>query len=349
MHRNRTIGVSATLLNALKKMDELGKKLLIVLDSEQFAGLLSIGDIQRAIIQEQPLDVHIKNVLRKDIRIAKPGDSFDSIKQMMFEFRMELCPVVNDINEIVDVYFWEDLFHEESPQPREIFNIPVVIMAGGYGTRLKPLTDILPKALLPIGNKTILEEIVDRFVYHGCNHFFISSNYKSDFIAFYLNSLNLPYTIELLNEEKPLGTVGSLSLLKGKINRTFFISNCDIIIDQDYSEILHYHRNSENDITIVAVLKHYPIPYGIIDTGENGRLVEIKEKPELTFKINSGMYILEPHLLNEIPDNEFFHITQLIENIKIGNGRIGVFPVSQNSWKDIGDWDLFLKENLINK
>ena len=133
-----------------------------------------------------------------------------------------------------------------------------------------------------------------------------------------------------------MGTGGSLALLKNKITKTFIVSNCDILIEQDYFEILAYHRKNKNEITIVAALKHYPIPYGIVETGDNGQLLDLKEKPELTFKINSGMYILEPHLLDEIPEDEFFHITQLIEKVKDRYGSVGVFPVSEKSWKDVG-------------
>ena len=143
-----------------------------------------------------------------------------------------------------------------------------------------------------------------------------------------------------------MGTIGSLSLIKEKINQTFFVTNCDILIEQDYSEILDYHRANGNEITIVAALKHIPIPYGIVETGENGQLMELKEKPELTFKINSGMYVLEPHLLKEIPENTFLHITELIDKIRCRKGNVGVFPVSEKSWKDIGDWNLYLNENV---
>ncbi len=317
-------------------MDILNKKLLIVLIENKFYGLLSAGDIQRAIIQNKPLETQVAEVLRKNIRIAKPEDNFETIRQMMFDFRMELCPVVNEHQEIVEVYFWEDVFQEKEPQPKEQFNLPVVIMAGGFGTRLKPITNVLPKPLIPIGEKTILEHIFQRFSKHGCNIFHLSVNYKAELIEYYLENQNLPYHLSYFKEDKPMGTAGSLSLLKDKIKETFFVSNCDILIEQDYSEILEYHKNNKNDITIVAALKHYPIPYGTLETLENGILETLNEKPELTFKINSGMYILEPHLLKEIPENQFFHITDLIEEVNTNGGKVGVFPVSEQSWKDIG-------------
>lgn len=343
MLKNRTILYDATLLDALKKMDALGKKLLIVLNNGKFAGLLSAGDIQRSVIQNKPLETQVSSVLRSKIRIASPNDDFDTIKQMMFDYRMELCPVVTTNNDIEDVYFWEDVFHDKKPQPQKQFNLPVVIMAGGFGKRLKPLTNVLPKPLIPMGEKTIIEEIFERFHCHGCSKFSLSLNYKAELIEYYIKNLNLSYQIDYFKEDKPMGTAGSLSLLADRINETFFVSNCDIIIDQDYSEILDYHRDNHNEITIVAALKHYPIPYGTIETAENGKLVSLSEKPELTFKINSGMYILEPHLLKEIPINQFFHITQLIENIQKRGGNVGVFPVSSKSWKDIGEWDEYFK------
>ncbi|MDP3441703.1 MAG: nucleotidyltransferase family protein [Ignavibacteria bacterium] len=324
-------------------MDKLDKKLLIVIEKNKFRGLLSAGDIQRAIIKNMPLDNGINKILRKKLRVASTEDAFISIRKMMLEFRMELLPVIDKENEIVKIYFWEDIFHEKNIQPTDFFNIPVVIMAGGFGNRLKPLTNVLPKPLIPIGDKTMLEEIFDRFSVYGCNKFYVSVNYKAELIKFYINNRNLPFTVNFFSENKPMGTAGSLSLLKGEINQTFFVSNCDILIEQDFSEILKYHQENNNEITIVAALKHIPIAYGAIETGNNGKLISLIEKPELTYKINSGMYILEPHLIEEIPVNEFFHITQLIENVRLRGGNIGVFPVSEKSWKDVGDWTEYLK------
>ncbi len=342
MFKNRTISHNASLVEALKRMDSIDRKLLIVLRDNKFAGLLSIGDIQRAVIQNKSLDVKVSSVLRNNIRIATPDDKFDDIRKMMFDFRMELCPVVTSENEIIEVYFWEDVFQGNKPQPKERFNLPVVIMAGGLGTRLRPLTNVLPKPLIPIGDKTMLEEIFDRFVLYGCNDFYVSVNYKAELIKYYIDSLHLPLNIDFFIESLPMGTAGSLSLLKGKIKQTFFVSNCDILIEQDYSEILSYHRKNKNEITIVGALKHYPISYGTIETGENGHLTELTEKPELTFKINSGMYLLEPHLIDEVPSDMACNITDLIWNLKQKKRKVGVFPVSQNSWIDIGDWSEYL-------
>jgi NDP-sugar pyrophosphorylase family protein len=282
-------------------------------------------------------------VLRQAPRVAHEDTTLEKIKEEMLRYRMEFVPVIDNTNKVKDIYFWDELFLEQKLPPQKRFTLPVVIMAGGIGSRLKPLTNVLPKPLIPIGEKTIIEEIFERFANHGCHEFFISVNYKAELIRYYLKDQNLPYQLVFFKEEKPMGTAGSLTLLKGQILETFFVSNCDIIVEQDYSEILDYHRTNKNEITIVAALKHYPIAYGTVETGENGRLLKILEKPELTFKINSGMYILEPHLLNEIPENQVFDITSLIEKILERNGNAGVFPVNEGSWRDIGDWNFLGK------
>lgn len=345
LYKGRYITSNTSILEALKKMDDLNCKLLIVLSQAEFIGLISVGDIQRAIIKDLPLTTPINQILRENIKLGSPNQSAGEIKAMMLEYRMELCPVVNSKKQIEKVYFWEDLYGPASIGPKNQFTLPVVIMAGGQGVRLKPLTNVLPKPLIPIGEKTIIEHIFDRFHKHGCQQYFISINYKADLIKYYLKSKNLKLSINYIEENKPSGTAGSLALLKNNIDSTFFVTNCDILIDQDYSEILSYHRANKNEITIIAALKHYPIPYGTIKTSNNGQLVKLTEKPEMTFKINSGMYILEPNLISEIPNDTFFHITQLIDQVKNRGGRIGVFPVSEKSWKDIGEWAEYLKTN----
>ena len=184
---------------------------------------------------------------------------------------------------------------------------------------------------------------MDKFVNYNCHDFYMSVNYKADTIKNYFDFINNPqYNVSYFQEDKPMGTAGSLRLLKDKINSTFFVSNCDILIEEDYANILEYHRSNKNELTVVAAVKTISIPYGTIITGENGLLESIEEKPTLSFKINTGLYILEPTLLNDIPD-EFFHITHLMELLKKQGRRVGVYPISQNDWKDMGDWTEYLK------
>ncbi len=331
-----------TILNAIKRMDDLEKKLFLVMKKEKFVGLVSIGDIQRSLIKSQDFSVPVGNILRKNITVAQDHQSETEIKKMMLQLRTEFMPVLDKEDKLVDVLFWDEVFEEERQGEKEKKDIPVVIMAGGFGTRLRPLTNIIPKPLIPLGDQTILEVIIERFKELGSQDFYLSVNYKADMIRNYFDEKNnLDVNISHFIEDKPLGTAGSLHLLNNEITTTFFVSNCDIIIDQDYRDILEYHQANKNEITLVSVIKNFNIPYGTIETGEGGLVKSMKEKPTFTFYINAGMYILEPHLINEIPKNEFFHITDLIDKVMKREGRVGVFPVSEGAWSDIGEWDKY--------
>jgi len=340
---------NTSVLDALKKMDNIRRKLLIVVDeSNKYINLISIGDIQRAIIDNKGLETPISEVFTAPKTVASDKQSFEEIKQMMLKIRCEFMPVISSNQTIKKLYFWEDVFDKSQNRKKAQLNLPVIVMAGGKGSRLKPITNVLPKPLIPINEKTIIEEIMDRFVVAGCSNFYISVNYKAEMIKHFFEQLNNEdYHISYFQEEKPLGTAGSIFLIKNKINSTFFVSNCDIILDLDLSEVYKYHRENKNIITIVSALKHYKIPYGTIKTSQKGQLQELIEKPELTFQINAGLYLLEPECLDYIPENTFFHITELIEKLKYTEKNIGVFPVSQGSWTDIGQWNEYLK--LINE
>ncbi|MGN6342760.1 MAG: nucleotidyltransferase family protein [Ginsengibacter sp.] len=343
--RKLIISPLATLKQALMQMDEAGYKLLMIADKgNYFKGLITVGDIQRAIIANKSLDETAIHFCRQDLILGKTGDSLSEIKRQMIEYRLVYMPIINEKNQIEKVIYWEDILEEHDNKFYPALQLPIVIMAGGLGSRLKPLTNILPKPLLPFGDSTILENIIDRFKKYGCFNFEISVNYKADLIQFYFDSIiEKDYKVNFFSEDEPLGTAGSLHLLKDKLKTTFFVSNCDILIDEDYSAIHKYHVENKNELTIVASIKNYDIPYGTIESGENGQLISLKEKPQLDFMINCGMYILEPHLLKEIPANTYFHLTDLIEKIQKRNGKVGVFPISEKSWTDIGEWRSYSK------
>ena len=338
------ISSQATVLSALKQMDTTHCKLLIVMEGDCYRSVLSIGDIQRAIIKGESLDEPLEKILRPTTKVAKTSQKRTEVEQYVKEHKIEFMPIIDDDNNLVDVVFWDELFKTEIHHRTEDFNLPVVIMAGGQGTRLRPLTNVLPKPLIPIGEQTMMEDIMDRFVECGCKDFYVSVNYMADFMRHYFENFSKHnYHIEYFQEDKPLGTAGSLHLLKGIIKDTFFVSNCDSILDEDYGEILRYHRENNNEITVVSVVKSIYIPYGTLVTGEGGLLASIQEKPEYTFQINTGMYVLEPHLLNEIPSDRVYHITYLIEKLVNEGRRVGVYPVNEGSWTDIGNWDEYLK------
>lgn len=340
--QNRVIAPNCTLLAAMKKMDEIKMKILFVFSRNHFEGILTLGDLQRAIIKGAQLTEGVSSIIDRDKIYASKGECIESIQSKMAAIRAECMPVIQD-NELVDVYFWEDLFEQPVSDKKPLINLPVVIMAGGKGTRLKPITNVIPKPLVPVGDKTILEVIMDQFEGIGCHKFYMSVNYKADMMKYYLSQLDHKYDIEFFMEDKPLGTIGSVALLKGKITTPFIVSNCDSITDQDYRDVYDYHINNHNDMTIVTMIKNFKIPYGVIETGEDGLMVNLKEKPEQTYQVNTGVYILNPGCIDEIPYGEFFHVTHLMEKIKSRGGRVGCFPVSENSWHDMGEWPEYLK------
>lgn len=349
MHKieNRIVDLTDNIISSLKKMDVEKTKMLFVFSNGHFEGVLTIGDIQRAILNNVALTDPIHKILDPCKVYASPSESRDSIKIKMYKLRAECMPVVGENGELIEVYFWNDFFKSNETLPKQQLNIPVVIMAGGKGTRLAPLTNIYPKPLIPIGEKTIVETIMDKFVSYGCDDFYISVNYKADMIKNYFDFINNDsYHVSYFQEDRPMGTAGSLCLLKDKLHSTFFVSNCDIMIYEDFANILNYHRENRNELTVVAAVKTHSIPYGTIQTKEDGLLESIEEKPNLSFKINTGLYILEPSSLKDIPD-EFFHITHLMEKLQSQGRRVGVYPISQNDWQDMGDWEEYLK--LVRK
>ena len=341
--QERTIQSGTTVIQSLKRMDEIKVKMLFVFNEEKFISILTIGDIQRAIIKGVEMSQSVMSIIDLNKKFASPTDTRESIREKMMALRAECMPVVDEEGNLIDVYFWKEMFKHTEAQKREKIDLPVVIMAGGKGTRLKPITNVIPKPLVPVGDKTILEVIMDQFEGIGCKKFYMSVNYKADMMEFYLSQLDHKYDIEFFMEDKPLGTIGSVSLLKGKITTPFFVSNCDSINEQDYRDVYDYHVNNKNDMTIVTMVKSFKIPYGVIETGEDGLMVSLKEKPEHTYMVNTGVYILNPSLIDEIPEGEFFHITHLMEKVKAKGGRVGCFPVSEDAWKDMGEWPEYLK------
>ena len=208
--KNRAIQSKESLLSSMKLMDCVGVKLLYVFKDDCFQGIVTIGDIQRAIIKSVPLSDEIGSILSTHKVYASENEPIDIIKRKMQRMRAESMPVVDNKGNLIDVYFWKDFFSVDVVPEREKINLPVVIMAGGRGTRMKPLTNVIPKPLVPVGEKTILEVIMDQFEEIGCHKFYMSVNYKADMMQFYLSKLERKYDIDFFMEEKPLGTIGSV-------------------------------------------------------------------------------------------------------------------------------------------
>ncbi len=333
-----------TLFEALEIMDRVERKLLVICDNTmKFYGVISVGDIQRAILGKRDLNSAVVESVRSDIIFARQEDKKELIKGRMTKDRIESMPVVNREGILIDIIDWEEIFEDEETINKDEVMFPVVIMAGGEGRRLRPLTNIIPKPLIPVSSKTIIEEIMEKFARVGCREFYLSLNYKAQLIKDYFSNKTTDYEICYVEEEEPLGTAGSLYLFKERLKNTFFMTNCDILFDVELAELVKYHKENNNLVTIVSVIKSYSIPYGTIETKENGMLTCLTEKPDYIYQINSGLYVLEPEVFSYIEDNEYLHLPDLIQRILGQNGRVGVFPIPEGCWTDMGNWDEYLK------
>jgi dTDP-glucose pyrophosphorylase len=339
------INVTATIREAMKQLDITAEKILFVIDNlDQLFGTLTDGDIRRWILNGGALDKKVDTVCNKNPFFIFESYTVEDVKNKMLDKKINCVPIVDEKKVIKKLLFWNELFDEKfiiSAKPK--LNIPAVIMAGGKGTRLDPFTKILPKPLIPIGNKTIIEIILDKFAEYQIKRFYLSVNHKAKIIKSYFEEIENPYNISFIEEDRPLGTAGSLKFLENKIEGNFFLTNCDIIINSEYDKIFEFHKSNHNDITLVASMKHFHIPYGVCEIENGGKLIGINEKPEYNFLVNTGMYILKSETLRLIPDKQFFHMTHLIEKIQNENGKVGVFPVSESSWIDVGEWGEYKK------
>jgi len=331
------IDEEASIREAIKKLDIGAKKILLILEETKLKAVLTDGDIRRWILKNGDLEAPVKLIMNSNPIYLLIEDG-DKAKELMKRHFIEAIPLVDKEKNLESIIFWND----ESSEKLNYFNTldnPVVIMAGGKGTRLYPYTKILPKPLIPIGETPIIERIINKFTEYGCNNFHLTVNYKKNMIKSYFNDLEKCYHINYIEEDKPLGTGGSLYLLKGTIDKTFFVSNCDVLIDANYSDILKHHKNKGNKITMVTSLKHFIIPYGVIHLNQDEIVNKIVEKPELTYLVNTGMYVIEPEALNDIPENQFFNLPDLYEYYMKTGQKVGVYPISDGCWMDMGQID----------
>ena len=209
-------------------------------------------------------------------------------------------------------------------------------MAGGKGTRLLPYTKVLPKPLIPIGNKTLIEHVINQFTFHKIKNFIFTINYKALIFKAFFKELNPDINYTFVEEKKPLGTAGSLSKIKTKNIKNFLISTCDTIINTDYNKVYKFHLENRNDITIIAANISQKIPYGVLKSGKKNTLTEFKEKPLLKNTINTGIYIVNRKIFALIPKNKIFNMNDLVLKASKLNRRIALFKIPGKSWKDYG-------------
>ena len=338
------------IVSALQKMDVNGNGILFIIDEdEHLVGTLTDGDVRRWLISTGKLESGISKIMGRTPRFLYEKDR-GIATDFMIENRVKAVPVLDADRRIIDILFNKRMFDSlEQNQKDALGTTPIIIMAGGKGTRLYPYTKILPKPLIPIGDIPIIERIMNRFSQYGATKYWITVNYKKEMIRSYFSDVQLDYKIEYVEEDKPLGTAGSIKLINQKFDKPIIVTNCDILIDADYEKILEYHNNSENDMTIVSSLKNTVIPYGVLHTSEQGRIDSIEEKPQISYLVNTGMYVINPQIIDLIPENCMFHMTDLADKLLAKGLRVGMYPISEQSFLDMGEFSEMKKmEERIN-
>ena len=343
--KNLIVRENITIQKALKIMSKVGEKCLIVTDEDKkIFGTLSDGDLRKAILNGSTMTDPVSTIYNSNATFFRSGKfSTQEARKVFIKNRFEIIPVVDDGQRVVDILYWDKVFERDKYFKTFKIDASVVIMAGGKGTRLEPFTSVLPKPLVPIKGKPIIEHIIDRFTAVGASDFHLTVNYKSRIMKAFFEELQPTYSIRFVEETEPLGTAGSLKFLSGTIGKPFFVTNCDILVDADYVDLYDFHTNNDYAITLVASMKNYTIPYGICKLNGNGSLDHIHEKPEYNFLVNSGLYVLNPDVLALIPKDKLYHITELVDDaIHIGM-KVGVYPINDDAWMDVGQWAEYRK------
>lgn len=263
----------------------------------------------------------------------KSAHSIEEAKSLFHKKNYIVIPVLDDNGAVIDLYGGEP---GNIGKKHNSIHIPVVINAGGKGTRLDPFTRVLPKPLIPVGELPIIEHIIREYQSYDCNEFHIIVNYKRELMKAYFADNENKYDITWYDEDKPLGTGGGLSLLRGKLNETFFFANCDALLTANYESMLKFHKENGNAITMICSHKSINIPYGVVEMGVNGVIKEMKEKPVMFFLTNTGIYIVEPYVLDDIQDDVAIGFPDIVEMERVKGRKVAVFPVSENDWMDMG-------------
>jgi len=335
-----------TALNYLNKNPD--KCLIVRNNSGKLLGTLTDGDIRRSIIKGLEFKDKISNIYnKKPFYINNDNKKKIKISDQLLK-NYSVIPIVNSKKKIIELKS-KNLSKVDKNQKNfsktDIKKIPVIIMAGGEGKRLLPHTAILPKPLIPYKGKSLAEHIISRFKEYGLENFILTIKYKSNLMKAYFSNLIKDVKINFIYESKSLGTAGSLYKLIKKKSQNFFVINCDTIIRCDYISLLNYHIENKHDLTIVVSKKKQVFSYGSCIVKKNGTLKEIVEKPTSTHLANTGMYIINKKSIKKIKKNEKIGMDQLISRLIKKKYKIGIFPIDDDEWQDLGSWDKFIIHN----
>ncbi len=347
--KNLLIYKDASIKKALELIKKSGVKGLVVINkNNQLIGSISDGDIRKAILKGTKLKNKILNIFNKKPHyLINKKYNQKKLNDLFYKKNFTIIPIIDEFKKVKKIITIKTIKKKRSPAKLNkntlLKNIPCIIMAGGKGTRLEPFTDILPKPLIPVNKKPVIEHIIKNFENYGVKKFILSINYKAQILKAYFNELKPSYKLKFIYENKPLGTIGSLSKIKKSEAKNFFITNCDTISSINLISMYKFHLQNNYDLTILASSKKHQIPYGVCYARKNSDLIEIKEKPKFDFLVNAGLYLAKNSILNFVPKNKRYDFTDLVKILKSKNKKVGIFTVYENNWLDVGQWDEFKK------
>jgi dTDP-glucose pyrophosphorylase len=317
---------STLLKDAIRLLDDQGFGVLPVLDkNRKFYGLITDGDIRRALLNDH---LDMKYVVNTNPITIDNQATLEQCRQLLREKHRRHLPLIDSDNNYIDMFVLDEV---------EFINRPniVVIMAGGLGSRLGALTMETPKPMLKVGNKPILQVIIEMYIARGFQHFYLSVNYKKEQIMDYFgNGSKWGIAINYLVEKKRLGTGGSLSLLEKKLDHPFIVSNADVFTEIDYDSLFSHHKKEEALATMCVKSHSYALPYGVVKT-EGSRILAIEEKPVYNFLVNAGVYLFDPKVLNYVPKDTYYDMPTLFETLVKQGMRCSTFSID-GYWVDIG-------------
>jgi dTDP-glucose pyrophosphorylase len=331
MNPNLVINPRATLREALEAITKNGRQAVLVVEADgRLAGMVTDGDLRRALLRGVPLDGAVADLMNPAPVTAGPGPGRAAAVELMLARGIRHLPIVDADRRLVDVLFLEE---QIAPPP---LPVPAVIMAGGEGRRLRPLTEATPKPLIAVGGKPLIEIMIERLRHAGIDDITIALHHKSEVIRERLgDGARLGVRIDYAIEAKPLGTMGALTLLRGRLRRPFFVVNADILTKCDFRAMWEFHRQQESAAMTVGVSIHQvDIPYGEF-TLHDGRVTRVEEKPRKEFPVNAGIYLLDPSAIDLIPAGEYFDATDMIR-VLVDRGRVVAAHLIREYWLDVG-------------
>ena len=331
-----------TLKEVLKKLDETGMGIVCVVDEQKrLLGIATDGDVRRAIYNLTNLDENIMKIANKNPITVNIKEYESKIYENKIDKNIRHLIIIDDENHVIKIEFSE--YKKVSSAVKRINN-PVVLMVGGLGNRLRPLTEEVPKPMLKVSDKPILEIILNQFKKYGFYKFYFCVNYKKEKIMDYFkDGRTFGVEIKYIIEDEPLGTMGAVSLIDD-IEEDFIVMNGDILTNLNFVDLLRKHKETHSDITIACREYSYEVPFGVI-TYSGERVINFEEKPYKTEYVNAGIYAVNKLELKYLPYNSYYDITDLITDAILKNRKVNIFPVT-SYWRDIGRIDDYKKANL---